>query len=116
MPPAEGERASSATESRRPSQVAPRNQLRSQASRGPYLVASGERELRSREPIAGGQGPSQGPYLFDDGLLNQDLIDEAVLFAFDGAHEVVALGVRLDPLHRLAGVLDQQLVQLVAGP
>ena len=33
-----------------------------------------------------------------------------------GAHEVVALGVVLDPLDRLAGVLDQQLVQLVARP
>src|SRR5580692_607724 len=100
MRPAEGERASTATESRRTLQVAPRNQLRSQTSRGPYLFASGERELRSREPIAGGQGPSQES-LLDDRLLDQDLIDEAVLFAFDGAHEVVALGVRLDPLHRL---------------
>jgi len=27
----------------------------------PELIASGERELRSREPIAGGAGPSQGP-------------------------------------------------------
>jgi hypothetical protein len=25
------------------------------------LIASGERELRSREPLAGGAGPSQGP-------------------------------------------------------
>src|SRR4029079_7908503 len=49
-------------------------------------------------------------------LLDQDVVDQAVLLGLDRAHEVVALGIRLDALDRLAGVLHQQLVQLVARP
>ena len=49
-------------------------------------------------------------------LLDEHVVDEAVLLGLVGAHEVVALGVGLDALDRLPGVLDQELVQLVARP
>src|ERR1051325_3078247 len=49
-------------------------------------------------------------------LLDEDVVDEALLLGLDRAHEVVALRVGLDALDRLTRVLDQQLVQLVARP
>jgi hypothetical protein len=48
-------------------------------------------------------------------LADEHLVDEAVGLGLLGAHEVVALGVLLDLLDRLAGVLGEQPVQVVAG-
>src|SRR4051794_8297975 len=50
----------------------------------------------------------------DAGLLDEHLVDDPVFLRLDGAHEVVALGVGLDAIQGLPGVLDQQLVELVA--
>src|SRR5215468_1656395 len=47
-------------------------------------------------------------------LVDDDLVDEAVLLGLGGAHVVVALGVAADALDGLAGVLLVELVQLVA--
>src|SRR3990167_11226088 len=45
-----------------------------------------------------------------------DLVDEAVLLRLVRRHEVVPVGVFLDFVERLAGVLDEQLVDLLAQP
>ena len=44
-----------------------------------------------------------------------DLVDDAVLQRLLGGHEVVAVGIPLDLLNGLAGILGQDLVQHVSG-
>src|SRR6187402_1160964 len=73
--------------------------------------------LRSRDHIGSLKGAPEGLLAGRGGeLLDEDVVDEAVLLGLDRAHEVVALGVGLDPVERLTGVLHQQLVQLVTRP
>src|SRR6185503_11537015 len=48
-------------------------------------------------------------------LLDEDLVDHAVLFRLTRAHEEVALGVVLVLVDRVAGVLGQKLVHPIAG-
>ena len=48
-------------------------------------------------------------------LVGDDLVDDAVFLGLAGTHEIVALGVVLDALNGLAGVLDQKLIQVVAS-
>src|SRR5690242_16197951 len=45
-------------------------------------------------------------------LLGDHLVDEAVLLGLAGPHEVVAIGVALDPLEGLLRVAGEDLVQL----
>src|SRR5437660_1568653 len=45
----------------------------------------------------------------------QDFIDDTILDGFEGAHEEVALGIALDALERLTGVMLDNLVQHIAG-
>src|SRR5262249_52519206 len=55
------------------------------------------------------------PFAIRDVLLvGDDVVDEAVFLGLHGSHEVVALGVVADAIEGLAGVLGEQLVQLVA--
>ncbi len=63
------------------------------------------RRLEKCSTCAPRQGEQPGPIYLHGRLLDEDLVDEAVLLGLAGAHEVVALGVGLDPLDRLAGVL-----------
>ena len=51
-----------------------------------------------------------------DGHVLDDVIDEAVFGGFFGRHEAVAVGVFLDLFERLAGVLEQDLVELLLDP
>src|SRR5512138_1465517 len=44
-------------------------------------------------------------------LVHDDVVDQAVFLGLSGPHEVVAVGVLLDPLDGLARVLRQDLVQ-----
>src|SRR5262249_32979367 len=44
-----------------------------------------------------------------------DVVDEAVLEGLPGSEPAVAVGVGLDPLHRLPGVLRDQLGHLLLG-
>src|SRR5438128_7051115 len=45
-------------------------------------------------------------------LLDHHLVDEAVLLCFTRTHEVVAIGILLDALEGLPGVLHYDLIQL----
>jgi len=47
---------------------------------------------------------------------HDDVVDDAVLLGFLGAHEEVALGVPLDLLDRLPGVRGEHLVERLAHP
>ncbi len=44
-------------------------------------------------------------------LLVKHLVDEAVFERFFGRHEVIAVGVSLDPFERLSGALRQNMIQ-----
>src|SRR5688572_3308663 len=44
-------------------------------------------------------------------LVGEDVVDQAVFLGLARAHEVIALGVVVDAVERLAGVLGQELVQ-----
>src|SRR5256885_16588105 len=45
-------------------------------------------------------------------FLDDDLVDDTVLLGLAGTHEVVAIGVLLDAIDRLTGVLHHDLVEL----
>src|SRR5690349_7048091 len=50
---------------------------------------------------------------FCTALFGDDVVDEAVLLGFFGAHEVVAVGVGFDSLFVLAAVFGQEGIELI---
>src|SRR2546429_4899551 len=77
-----------------------------------FTFARGGRRSRARPwlrsaPLFGGRSRQLTP-------LFEDLVDEAVAHRLLPVHEAVAVGVLLDALDALAGVLGQDFVQPVA--
>src|SRR5690606_27564131 len=62
-------------------------------------------------PRANRSGPGPLLRLGRQLLVGDDLIDEAILLGLTWRHEVVALGIVLDPRDILAGVLGQEAVE-----
>src|SRR5450432_3198487 len=78
-------------------------------------VGTVKKRSTSPSPWGNDERGRRGHLLGGDGrLLHEHLVDEAVLLGLAGAHEVVALGVRLDALDGLTRVPHEQVVELVA--
>src|SRR5262245_26443796 len=74
-----------------------------------FFMSVGCPRLRERTRGPGPPGPPRSTSFLDD------LVHQTVPLRFLGRHPVIAIGVLGDLVDRLAGVLGEDLVQLVAG-
>src|SRR6185436_21092774 len=74
-----------------------------------FFMGDGCPRLRERTRGPGRPGPGHSTSLLDD------LVHQTVRLRLVGRHPMIAIGVLGDLVDRLAGVLGEDLVQLVAG-